>query len=189
MAYLKDVTHVDCVAGVHTLTLSDVDDLYVGDSVRVSGTTNDYDGNHTIDSINTTNKTITFTQAHADHDPADVQGQLIVLVKWTDDDLVEEWLGIDAATVNDTAYIAECVEAGNEWAFTKRLQAGYSDRAALVPSPAVKQGTTLYAAMLYRERGAVDSFASFDSMAVAGGPSMSLGRIMQLLGVNRSQVA
>jgi hypothetical protein len=47
----------------------------------------------------------------------------------------------------------------------------------------------MYAATLYRERGSVDSFASFDSMAVGASPSATLGRIMQLLGCGRAQVA
>jgi hypothetical protein len=46
----------------------------------------------------------------------------------------------------------------------------------------------MYAASLYRERGAVDSFASFDSMG-SPTPFGSMGQIMRLLGVNRSQVA
>jgi hypothetical protein len=49
-------------------------------------------------------------------------------------------------------------------------------------------GTTLYAAGLYRERGTTgDSYASFGDMS--GPPLMTLGRVNQLLGVKRSQVA
>jgi hypothetical protein len=46
----------------------------------------------------------------------------------------------------------------------------------------------MYAALLYRERGSADSFASFDSMGTFPVPS-ALGRILQLLGVGRPQVA
>lgn len=189
MAYTKTVTYAVAVAGTHTLTLSDVDDLYVGDRIRVSGCAQTYDGDHTITAIDTTLKKVSFVNGNHTHAGAAEAGQLIVLVQWCDSDAVESWLGIDSATQNDTAFITECVEAGNEWCFRKRQQAGYSDRAALVPSPDVKSGTVMYSAMLYRERGSVDSFASFDSMALGAAPSMSLGRIMQLLGCNRSQVA
>ena len=189
MAYTKNVTYAVAVAGTHTLTLSDVDNLYVGDKIRVSGCAQTYDGDHTITAINTTNKTVAFVNGNHTHTGADEVGQLIVLVQWCDSAAVESWLGIDSATQNDVAFLDECVEAGNEWCFRKRSQAGYTDRAALIPSPDVKSGTVMYAAMLYRERGSVDSFASFDSMAVGATPSMSLGRIMQLLGCNRSQVA
>jgi hypothetical protein len=41
---------------------------------------------------------------------------------------------------------------------------------------------------LYRERGSVDSFASFQDMTITAAPG-TMGQIMRLLGVNRSQVA
>ena len=189
MAFTKTVTYAVATAGTHTLTLSDVDNLFVGDKVRVSGVSSTYNGTHTLTAVDTTNLKVSWTQGNQTHAGATVNGQLIVLVQWVADADVTAWLGIDSATTNDTAFIAECTEAGNEWAFTKRLQAGYTDRTALIPSPSVKSGTVMYAATLYRERGSVDSFASFDSMVAGGVPSMSLGRIMQLLGINRSQVA
>ena len=101
---------------------------------------------------------------------------------------VEEFLGISAATANDTAYIATCVGAANVFAYRRRVEAGYHDDADAAPNDAVKLGTTLYAATLYRERGSVESFASFDQFG--GQPQIggSFGRILQLLGVNRPQV-
>jgi hypothetical protein len=44
------------------------------------------------------------------------------------------------------------------------------------------------AASLYRERGSIDSFQSFQDMTVSA-PVASMGRINQLLGIKRSQVA
>lgn len=99
------------------------------------------------------------------------------------------WLGIDTATANDTAFVTTCVNASNAWCFRKRREAGYIDNAATAPSGDVKLGAVMYAATLYRERGSVDSFASFDSMGIAASPSATLGRIMQLLGCGRAQVA
>ena len=99
------------------------------------------------------------------------------------------WLGIDTATANDTAFVTTCVNASNAWCYRKRREAGYIDSASTVPSADVKLGATIYAATLYRERGSVDSFASFDSMAIGASPSATLGRIMQLLGCGRAQVA
>jgi hypothetical protein len=46
----------------------------------------------------------------------------------------------------------------------------------------------MYAGSLYRQRGSVDSFASFEAMG-SGAPTASMGEIMRLLGINRSQVA
>jgi len=101
---------------------------------------------------------------------------------------VTSWLGIDVATANDTAFIAVCVSAANSWAYRKRREAGYTDSLSTAPDGAAKLGTIMYAATQYRSRGAVDGFASFDSMGMAS-PTMSLGQIMQLLGCGRPQVA
>ena len=101
---------------------------------------------------------------------------------------VESWLGIEVSTANDTAFIAVCVSAANSWSFRKRREAGYSDSLSSAPDGAAKLGCVMYAAMQYRSRGAVDGYASFDSMGM-GTPTMSLGQIMQLLGCGRPQVA
>ena len=101
---------------------------------------------------------------------------------------VTSWLGIEVATANDTAFIAVCVSAANSWAFRKRREAGYTDSLSSAPDGAAKLGTVQYAATQYRSRGAVDGYASFDSMGM-GTPTMSLGQIMQLLGCGRPQVA
>ena len=98
------------------------------------------------------------------------------------------FLGIDPATANDTAYLAMCVNAANAWVLRKRQEAGYFDQSlSVVPSNDVKLGTIIYACMNYRERGSIDSYQTFDS----GGsvPVLSMGRVMQLIGCNRSQVA
>jgi hypothetical protein len=107
---------------------------------------------------------------------------------WTSSALVVEFLGISAATANDTAYIATCVGAANAYCFRKRVEAGYFDSASTSPSNDVTLGTTLMAASLYRERGSIDSFQTYETMS-PGGQAFNMGRIHQLLGVNRSQVA
>ena len=101
---------------------------------------------------------------------------------------VTSWLGIEVATANDTAFIAVCVSAANSWSFRKRREAGYTDSLSTAPDGAAKLGTIQYAAIQYRNRGAVDGYSSFDSMSM-GTPTMSLGQIMQLLGCGRPQVA
>jgi hypothetical protein len=101
---------------------------------------------------------------------------------------VTSWLGIEVATANDTAFVAVCVSAANSWAFRKRREAGYTDSLSTAPDGAAKLGCIQYAAIQYRNRGAVDGYASFDSMSM-GTPTMSLGQIMQLLGCGRPQVA
>ena len=101
---------------------------------------------------------------------------------------VQEWLGIDEATANDTAFLTTCVNASNDWCYRRRRAGGYADSLSTVPSRDVKLGAVMYAATLYRERGSVDSYASFSDMG-AGQPILSLGQIHRLLGVNRAQVA
>ena len=101
---------------------------------------------------------------------------------------VTEFLGISVASANDTAFITSCVSAANQFAYRKRKEAGYFDSLTTSPGGDVTLGTTLYAAGLYRERGSIDSFQSFQDMSVAA-PTMTMGRVMQLLGCNRSQVA
>ena len=106
---------------------------------------------------------------------------------WIDSDDVIEWLGIAAATANDTAFIATCVSASNSYCSRVRRQAGYFDDLSTAPSGDVKLGAIMYGATLYRERGSVDSFASFDQMGGAV-PFGTMSRIKQLLGVGRPQI-
>jgi hypothetical protein len=108
---------------------------------------------------------------------------------WITNANVEEWLGIAVATANDTAFITKCVSAANAFAYRRRVESGYlEDSLTTSPGGDVTLGTIMYAALLYRERGSADSFASFDSMGTFPVPS-ALGRILQLLGVGRPQVA
>jgi hypothetical protein len=99
-----------------------------------------------------------------------------------------EFLGISGATANDTSFMTSSVNASNAWSFRRRVQAGYHDSLTSVPDAAVKAGVVLMAASLYRERGSIDSFASFQDMSISA-PVASMGRINQLLGIKRSQVA
>jgi hypothetical protein len=98
------------------------------------------------------------------------------------------WLGISVATANDTAFVGSCTDAANAFAFRRRKEAGYFDSLTTVPGADVKLATTMVAGSLYRERGSVDSFSSFESMNIPGTVG-SMGQINRLLGVNRSQVA
>ena len=107
---------------------------------------------------------------------------------WVAASAVIAWLGIAAATANDTAFITTATAAANAFAYRRRRESGYFDSLTTSPGADVTLGTTMYAAVLYRERGSVDSFASFDQMGGAV-PFGSHGQINKLLGVNRAQVA
>jgi len=101
---------------------------------------------------------------------------------------VVAWLGIEAATANDTAFITTSVDAANAYAYRRRSEAGYFDSLTTAPGNDALLGTIMYAGTLYRERGSVDSFASFEGMGPVA-PFGSSGQINRLLGIPRSQVA
>ena len=67
MAFTKTVTNAVAVSGVHTLTLTDVVNLYVGDTVYVNGISQAFNGRHVLTGVNATNKTVTFTQGNQSH--------------------------------------------------------------------------------------------------------------------------
>ena len=205
------ITHrmrLDDVVVIQTLTETDI---AVGQSVTVSGLGNGMDGtfvvvavpqflytglNYQGDMTYNTDVIIPNQLAYidagdaVDRDSADPFGTLTwsISCTWTTSANVTEFLGIAAATANDTAYIATCVAAANAWAFRKRVEAGYTDAPGTSPSSDVTLGVTLYAAALYRERGSIDSFQTFEAMTPAT-TGFNMGRIHQLLGINRSQVA
>ncbi len=101
---------------------------------------------------------------------------------------IEDWLGIGTATAADAAFLTICASSTNQFCWRRRMEAGYVDSLTTVPSQDVKLGTIMYGGALYRQRGSMDSFASFQSMGTA--PVMGLnGMIRQLLGIDRPQVA
>jgi hypothetical protein len=101
---------------------------------------------------------------------------------------IEDWLGIGTATAADAAFLTICASSASQFCWRRRMEAGYVDSLGTVPSQDVKLGTIMYGGALYRQRGSMDSFASFQSMGVA--PVVGLnGMIRQLLGIDRPQVA
>lgn len=107
---------------------------------------------------------------------------------WVSVSDVKSALGVDPWTDNDDAYLDTVTAAAASWAFDQRLAAGYDDDPDEVPSDRVKMGVILYAVTLYRERGSVDSYQSFDAMPNPA-PFGSLGQIRRLLGIGRPRVA
>lgn len=104
---------------------------------------------------------------------------------------VEDWLGFTVTNPSsDYDLLTICTAAANAYAYRKRAEAGYFDGSvSTVPSQDVRLGTIMYAGALYRERGSIDQFASFDPLATGTVTGGSMGQIMRLLGVNRPAVA
>ena len=101
---------------------------------------------------------------------------------------IEDWLGIGTATAADTTFLTQCASASNLFCYRRRQEAGYHDALATSPSGDVSLGTIMYGGMLYRQRGSIDSFASFGDGGAVSVTGLS-GVIKQLLGIDRPQVA
>ena len=98
------------------------------------------------------------------------------------------YLGIATATADDTTFVTQCASASNIFCYRRRQECGYFDALTPAPSGDVKLATIMYGAALYRQRGGISDFSSFDSMSVGSTNGLS-PLVKQLLGVDRPQVA
>lgn len=205
-ATITHVQRIDGYAVVRTLTPTDID---VGRQVTVAGLTEStLDGTHTVVALPVNLFTgvadgellfdtdvliagqVMFADAGDDIAMAADAGTLTyatdTVCTWITADDVLDYLGIAVASAEDTAYLAFVVPAANAFAFRRRAAAGYFDTPATSPGGDVTLGTILYAGALYRARGSLDTFASFEGGPV---PTPASGQVLQLLGVNRPRVA
>jgi hypothetical protein len=103
---------------------------------------------------------------------------------------LEDYLGFTFTNPSADLDVANmAVSAANAFAFRRRQEAAYWDSPSTVPDGAAKLGTVQYAAILYRERGSTEAFASFDPLATGGPVTGNYGQILRLLGVGKPQVA
>jgi hypothetical protein len=203
------VTHAQRVDGYAVIQTLESTDITIGQTIIVAGVGNSFDATYIVQAVPTFEFVGVGYEGDFQYDfEVTITNQLLVksnfdnyqrtaatgtvtwtqTCTWTTVAAVTEFLGIASATANDTAFLTTCVAAANAWCFSRRVQAGYHDQLNSAPNSAVLLGTTLYAAGLYRERGTTgDSYASFGDMT--GPPLMTLGRVNQLLGIKRSQVA
>jgi hypothetical protein len=203
------VTHAQRVDDYAVIQTLEATDITIGQTIIVAGVGNSFDATYIVQAV----PTFLFVGVNYEGDfeyDSDVTITNQLLVKsnfdnyqrsaatgtvtwtqtctWTTVAAVTEFLGIASATANDGRFLTTCVAAANSWCFRRRVSAGYHDSLTSAPDAAVLLGTTLYAAGCYRERGTTgDSYASFGDMT--GPPLMTLGRVNQLLGIKRSQVA
>ena len=101
---------------------------------------------------------------------------------------IEDWIGIGTATAGDTTFLTICAAASNAFCYRRRQEVGYFDSLTVVPSQDVKLAAVMYGGALYRQRGSITDFASFDGMATGSTNGLS-PLVKQLLGVDRPQVA
>lgn len=108
---------------------------------------------------------------------------------WITAGQIEDWLGIGTATAADTAFLTQCALAANSFAYRRRAEAGYrNENLTTVPNGSVSLGTIMYGGALYRQRGGVTDFATFDGLGSGGTVGLS-PMVKQLLGVDRPAVA
>ena len=205
------VTHHQRLSNVAVVQTLESTDIAIGQSITLTGLGHGLNGTHIVFAVPTYYLIDVDEEGDYIYDPdviipnqllfqdagddlersaADPVGSLDwnPVCTWIDVADLTEFLGISGATANDTAFMTSSVNASNAWSFKRRVQAGYHDSLTSVPDAAVKAGVVLMAASLYRERGSIDSFQSFQDMTVSA-PVASMGRINQLLGIKRSQVA
>lgn len=106
---------------------------------------------------------------------------------WVTGSDVADWLAITYAS--DSDFLDQCAAASNQFCWRRRQESGkLSDSLSVAPSQDIALGTIMFAGALYRQRGAIDSFASFSEMGTA--PVTGLSPIIkQLLGLGAHAVA
>lgn len=185
----KEVSNVTATSGTWTLTLSDVDGIIAGMRFAVGGftTANWNVANDTVDSVNQTNKTVTYSNGNATVASQAAWAQFFLRCIWISLEELEAALGYEF-DAGDTAWAQAQVDAACDWAYRTRQNSGYEDHPNYAPGYDVKQGVILYASQLVKQRGAVDGYASFDAQAFNVAPGQSYAQILQLLGCKRPQV-
>ena len=108
---------------------------------------------------------------------------------WVTAGEIEDYVGILTASAEEAAFLTQCAAACNAFAYRRRYEAGYlQDSLSTAPSGDVKLGTIMIGAAYYRQKGSFNTIATFDGMGAP--PSTGVTpMVMQLLGINRPQVA
>jgi len=107
---------------------------------------------------------------------------------WVLGPAVATWLGISLAGADETAFLTQCASSASNFIFRRRQESGYTDSLTTSPGSDVTLATTMYAGACYRQRGALDNFASFGDMGTAMSTGLS-PLIKQLAGIPRAACA
>lgn len=188
MSTTYNVTSALLSANVITLELVTVAGLRPGYTVHVDEVGQHFDGNHVLTTVNSTLNTVTAAFNHANIAEFDCWGQLNITVTWCDTADVTDFLGVAPAEPVDEAWLEACTEAANVWCWDRRQAAGYTDVPGVAPSHKVRLGAVMKSAELYRQRGSIDGYASFQSLESVAPVSTNV-EVLRLLGINRPAVA
>jgi hypothetical protein len=203
------VTHKQLTDNYAVLQLLTEAEIEVGASVVITGVDATFNGTYIVyalpqyafmgvddegdllfDPLVTIPNQVLYAKTAADVARTAASGTLTItqVCTWVTAANLEDWIGIGTATAADAAFLTVCAAAASQFCWRRRMEAGYVDSLTTVPSQDVFLGTQMYGGALYRQRGSVDQFASFQNMGVT--PVMGLnGMIRQLLGIDRPQVA
>jgi hypothetical protein len=203
------VTHKQLTDNYAVLQLLTEAEIEVGASVVITGVDATFNGTYIVyalpqyafmgvddegdllfDPLVTIPNQVLYAKTAADVARTAASGTLTLtqVCTWVTAANLEDWLGIGTATAGDAAFLTVCAAAASQFAWRRRMESGYVDSLTTVPSQDVLLGTQMYGGSLYRQRGSIDQFASFQNMGVT--PVMGLnGMIRQLLGIDRPQVA
>jgi len=204
------VTHKTLISNYACLQLLEPHDISPGDAVTVAGVNATFNGSRTVyatpeylfigvdtegdleyDYNQPVPYQIIYALTAADVERSASTGTVtndLVACTWITAADIEDWLGIGTATAGDAAFLIVCASAANEFCFTRRKIAGYQDVLATAPNGAAKLGTTQYGGALYRQRGGLQDFATFDGYGVGSTTGLN-GTIKQLLGIDRPTLA
>lgn len=204
------VTHKTLIENYASLQLLEQHDIDPGDTVTVAGVNATFNGSRTVYAtpeylfigVSTEGDLeynydvavpyqIIYALTAADATRAASTGTVtndLVACTWITAGDIEDWIGIGTATAGDAAFLTTCAAAANEFCFTRRKIAGYQDVLATAPNGAVKLGCTQYGGALYRQRGGLQDFATFDGYGVGSTNGLN-GTIKQLLGIDRPTLA
>jgi hypothetical protein len=199
---------LDDYAVVQTLTEPDI---AVGQSITLAGLGHDLNGTHTVydlpsylfigvdtegdllfDYLQPIQNQVLFYNADDDLErtAAIPPGTLTYTqtCTWITGTQIGTWLGIALAGVDETAFLTQCANSANNFIFRRRQESGYTDSLTTVPSADVELATIMMGGSIYRQRGAIDQFASFSDMGTASVTGLS-PLIKQLAGIPRPAVA
>jgi hypothetical protein len=100
------------------------------------------------------------------------------------------YLGVTITNPSDDYTLAvQARNAGNDFCYRRRQEAGYFDSLTTSPGHDVTLGTLMYCAALWRSRGSIETaFAAFDTMGTPTQQSLT-PIVKQLLGIPRPAVA
>jgi hypothetical protein len=211
MSQIYNVSSKQLLSDYAVLQTLEPNEFVVGQSITVSGVGGDFDGTFTILAtpgylfvgVDSTTGFLKYNLgvplenqvlfASAGDDVQRVQAfagtvTYSTTCEWISWQYIASYLGIPVATEDDETFLESCAEAANAYAYRKRSQSGYFDDLINSPSADVTLATRMIGAAYYRQRGSMDSFNSYDSMSTVPTPGIT-PMILQLLGVNRPQVA